>query len=407
MGRTINVLDHGVDGGGKVDNTKAIRSIVKDVLATGDTLLFPGRHHGTPQVYLTGPVAFTKHQTLERLTVEIEEHATLLAHHDKWGSDDTPFVSVDGFEHFELCGDGVIDCHGNTWWQHADTGSSDDSNPGPTSILAISACHGVVKHVKLRRPAHISVQVDGITSPLDGHTWSFTIENVKIEGGWVDTHNVPPRLAGVAVSDSEHVRVTGCRLLDMTDDNLVAKGNCRHLRFEDIDITGHHRAVGAGASLGTEVDGTHDVLFRDISVSTVNDAIHVKPLVNEQATARGVTWQHITVHDVNTAITIEGVDKGTGPASGPIVLDDIAFSDVTGTVAGNGTAYDVVFKTTGVTVTGTFRLEDIDLENGHDPWNGYTKYDNEDADCDLDFDYAGHIRPGRIDTTSAPSDGEA
>ena len=298
-GATFNVRNFGATGEGKAFDTVAIQKALDACQTSGGIVEFPSG------IYLCQPLTL-RNQT----TVQLDPGATLQAGTNQmdfmktpgdWlkarGSDFIPLLSGQDLTNVTLTGGGVIDGAGQVWWGEAE--KARQIRPGYTlprpNLVVLERCENV-------RVENITLQ----NSPKF-HLVPMNCEDVVISNV---TILAPEHAANTDAIDpsGRRILITRCKL-DVGDDNVAIKAGRktpgRDFESEDIAVTDCVFLHGHGMSIGSETaGGVRNVTVKNCTFNDTENGLRIKSDSRRGGLVENITYDNITMSNVNPAITL-------------------------------------------------------------------------------------------------------
>ncbi len=298
---TFNVRDFGAKGDGITFDTEAIQKSLNACAGTGGSVLLPAG------IYLSKPL-----EVRTKSTVVLEKGAILKASpcQSDWmkkpgdwlkvssNADFIPFIRGANLQDVTLTGEGVIDGGGEVWWGEAE--KARQIKPGYTlprpNLIVLKGCRNLkLENITLRNSPKFHL----VPTDCDG----VKISNVTILA--------PERAANTDAIDPSNCRnvlITRC-LIDVGDDNIAIKAGHavegRNFACEEITVTDCRFLHGHGLSIGSEtLGGVHNVRVRNCSFENTENGIRIKSNPGKGGLVEDVTYDGITMKNVNPAITM-------------------------------------------------------------------------------------------------------
>jgi polygalacturonase len=304
----FDVRQSGATGDGKTLDTAAIQMAL-DACGTagGGTVKFPA---GT---YLSQPL--TVHS---KTTIQLAAGAILLASTNqsyfmktpgdwlkaKGSGEFIPFIGGKDLTDVTFTGSGVIDGNGAVWWVEAEKARK--KKPGYTlprpNLIALDRAQRLrLENITLQNSPKFHL----ITADCD----DVVISNV--------TFLAPESAANTDAMDPSGHRylITKCRV-DVGDDNIAIKAgkknSGREFQSEDFTITDCTFLHGHGLSIGSETSGgVRNVTVKNCTFENTENGIRIKSDIRRGGIVENIVCDHITMKNVNPAITLTMVYQGT------------------------------------------------------------------------------------------------
>jgi polygalacturonase len=304
---TFNVRELGATGDGKTFDTAAIQKALDACQEAGGMVEFPA---GT---YLSQPL-----KIYSKTVFQLDAGATLFASTNqmdfmktpgdwlkaKSGGDFVPFIGGKDLTDVTFTGAGVIDGNGAVWWGEAEKARQKKSGytlPRPNLI--------VIERSKNLRMENLTLQNSPKFHFVPTDCEDVVITNVMILA--------PERAANTdAIDPSGHrYLITHCKI-DVGDDNIAIKAGKKGadgtFQSEDFNITDCTFLHGHGMSIGSEtVGGVRNITMRNCTFENTENGIRIKSDTRRGGIVENISCDHITMKNVNPAITFTTVYQGT------------------------------------------------------------------------------------------------
>ncbi|KAI3737924.1 hypothetical protein L2E82_27940 [Cichorium intybus] len=291
-GSAYNVMNYGAKGDGKTDDTKAFQEAWQQLcndVGPKSRLTIP-----LTKTFLVGPINFQG--PCKSPSIHLRILGTIVApdNPSSWNNCETGawlfFANVNGLI---IDGDGTIDGRGNAWWTKSLTDIAKEFKCAiPPSALHFENCNGLrLRHLKHRDSPrnHIS---------LSRCSYS-TISNLDIAAPANS-----PNTDGIDVSLSTQIQILDSVI--KTGDDCIALIN----GSSQINITGINCGPGHGISIGSlgingEYATAEGIYVRNCNFSGTQNGARIKTWQGGSGYARDITFEQITLHNVNNPILID------------------------------------------------------------------------------------------------------
>ena len=289
---------YNAQGNGKTNTTDAIQRAIDD--PNCGKIVIP-----SPGTFLIAALRLTR----SNIEFHIQQGATLKISNerDKWPGT-ANIIQATNVSHVAITGGGTIDGQGLVWWQHRE-----DFRPhmvqftqvkngilldtlylnAPNHVLELFCDNCELAHIKVFNPPSTGKACE------HDNTCSHNTDAVDIHGTPFYVHNVN--------------FTTG-------DDNIASHAN--HTLVEDSFFgTGH------GASIGS-LCGSYltNITFRNITFHGTTCGARIKSHPKCSGHVWDVTYENLTMYNVNQAIDLTQFYDGTGPST--YLFERIVFKDV-------------------------------------------------------------------------------
>jgi len=209
-----------------------------------------------------------------------------------------PFISGHDIRDVSFTGGGVIDGSGEVWWGEAEKARR--IKPGYTlprpNLIVIERC----KNLKFD---NITLQ----NSPKF-HLVPSNCEEVMISNVTILAPEHAANTDAIDPSNCRNVTITRCRI-DVGDDNVAIKagGNVegRDFASENINVNDCTFLHGHGMSIGSETSGgVRNVRVSNCTFENTENGIRIKSQKGRGGIVENITYDGITMKNVNPAITL-------------------------------------------------------------------------------------------------------
>ena len=344
-GPVYEVRDFGARGDGANDDTAAIQTALD---ASGQT---NGTVHFSLGTYLSKPLTIRTKTTLNLDQGAILQASPVQSDYLKGGGDwlkarssgaFTPFIGGNDLEDVVIEGPGIIDGHGEVWWDEAEKARRKVSGytlPRPNLIGLTRVTNLVVRDITLRNSPKF-------------HLVPTECEGVVISNTTILAPEHAANTDAIDPSACKNVLITHC-VIDVGDDNVAIKAGRkiagREFASEDIvvrDCTFRH---GHGMSIGSETGGgVRNVLVTHCTFENTENGLRIKSQQGKGGLVENIRYEHITMTNVDPAITLTSYYQNSSakdvpgsqppvdapappPGKGTPVYRDIYVTDVTAT----------------------------------------------------------------------------
>jgi len=344
-GPVYEVRDFGARGDGTNDDTAAIQTALD---ASGQT---NGTVHFSLGTYLSKPLTIRTKTTLNLDQGAILQASPVQSDYLKGGGDwlkarssgaFTPFIGGNDLEDVVIEGPGIIDGHGEVWWDEAEKARRKVSGytlPRPNLIGLTRVTNLVVRDITLRNSPKF-------------HLVPTECEGVVISNTTILAPEHAANTDAIDPSACKNVLITHC-VIDVGDDNVAIKAGRkiagREFASEDIvvrDCTFRH---GHGLSIGSETGGgVRNVLVTHCTFENTENGLRIKSQQGKGGLVENIRYEHITMTNVDPAITLTSYYQNNSakdvpgsqppvdapappPGKGTPVYRDIYVTDVTAT----------------------------------------------------------------------------
>jgi polygalacturonase len=296
---TFNVRDFGAVGDGKALDTKAIQRVFDACADTDGTVEFP------PGTYLSQPLKIRT-----RTTFQLDAGATLLAVTNqqdfmkipgdwlKVKGGFIPFISGSDLTGVTITGGGVIDGNGSVWWGEAE--KARQIKPGYTLPRP--------NLVELVRSRNVRVENITLQNSPKFHLVPTDCDDVVISNVTILAPEHAANTDAIDPGNCRNVLITRCRI-DVGDDNVAIKAGRkvpgREFACENITVTDCTFLHGHGMSIGSETaGGVHHVVVRNCTFENTENGLRIKSQRGKGGVVSDITYDHITMNNVDPAITL-------------------------------------------------------------------------------------------------------
>lgn len=304
-GATFNVRDLGAAGDGQTFDTVAIQKALDACRESGGTVEFPAGK------YLSRPLTLHAKTTLQLGAGAVLQASTNQADFMKtpgdWlkaGGGFTSFITGKDLTDVTFTGGGVIDGGGAVWWGEAE--KARQLKPGYTlprpNLISLDRCRNVrLENITLQNSPKFHL----VPSDCD----DVVVSNVTILA--------PEHAANTDAIDpsGRRILITKCTL-DVGDDNVAIKAGKRvpgrDFESENITVTDCTFLHGHGLSIGSETaGGVRNVSVRNCTFANTENGLRIKSDVRRGGLVENVSYENITMSNVNPAITLTCIYQGS------------------------------------------------------------------------------------------------
>ncbi|CAI9267757.1 unnamed protein product [Lactuca saligna] len=321
-GGAYNVMNYGAKGDGMTDDTKAFEEAWQELcndVGPKSRLIIP-----SAQTFLVGPISFQgpcKSPNIHFLIL-----GTIIAPENpsSWGSCETgAWLLFSDVNNLIIDGGGTIDGRGNAWWIKSLSDITEESTCSiPPTALHFEKCYGL----RLRQLKHLD-------SPRN-HIGLSKCSNSTISNLDIIAPANSPNTDGIDVSLSTYIQIHDSVI--KTGDDCIALIN----GSSQINITGISCGPGHGISIGSlgingEYDTVEGIYVRNCNFSGTQNGARIKTWQGGSGYARDITFEQITLHNVNNPILVDQYYCPSGnncPTEGSAVkISDISYRLFQGT----------------------------------------------------------------------------
>jgi polygalacturonase len=323
-------MSHGAAGSGLVYDTAAVRAAVDECgSAGGGTVIF-----AAGKTFLTGAFNVSNNTELRvdgtLLGSPNASGYTLMDYLAWYGPDppqklfrdaaglptDTrewsPFIGSWYSSNISITGSGVIDGNGAAWWRCASnmTRAPCSGYPRPHGIRFVGGENFTISGVTIQNSPMWQVHLSWLTN---AH-----VHDVRILAPATDGHNTD----GIDPDCAQNVLIE--RVFISTGDDCIAIKSGRNWygrtfgrAAKNITVRDSVFGTGHGLSVGSEMSGgVADVLFYNLTANGTTAGPRLKSERGRGGLVSNVTWQAITLVNVNEAVQItDNYDPGIAPTN--------------------------------------------------------------------------------------------
>jgi len=292
--KTFNVMDFGAVADGQTLNTAAFQKAIDTVgKAGGGKLIVP------PGTYILAPITL-----VSNLDLEVQKGAIIRFTND-WklfgtGGKYPNCIEATNVHDLAITGGGTIDGQGSFWWKAFLKKTLPDGTKlghRPFMIVIANGQRVLVKDVHLenspmfhlvpRNCNDVTIQNVTITAPSEGKT--------------------APNTDGIDPS-GKNILITGCTI-DTGDDCVAVKptidAKSGEPGVQNVFVTHCHFQHGHGMSVGGQTPGgLENMLVDDCTFDGTISGIRLKAAPGEGGLVEYLTYQNLTMHDVQNPIYI-------------------------------------------------------------------------------------------------------
>jgi polygalacturonase len=343
----FSVKSYGAQGNGKTDDTKAIQGALDAAAAAGGgTVDFPPGH------YMTTAFSFSSSNTV--INLPKGSTVTFDSDHSKYDKNGGALIEAYKLSNIGIIGGGTFDGQGASWWK------AKDKVVRPHFFDAKHADHLLMKDCMfLNSPAHVLELYSDFTE-LSHVQVKSPLESANTDA--VDVHGTP-------------FYIHDCHF-DTGDDNIAVHAS--HLLVENC-----HFGHGHGTSIGScgSDDFIENVTFRNCDYTETTQAARIKTITGAKKTIiRDVTWDGLTLHNVQHSIIINMFYRGEKNTTTDVQISDITIKNVkaygTKTDQGKTVSPGKIHCQESSPCTGIHlqNIQHIDSSEPWDCWNAFGDY---------------------------------
>ncbi|KAM3425002.1 hypothetical protein BST61_g6972 [Cercospora zeina] len=220
----------------------------------------------------------------------------------------------------------VIDGNGAKWW---DGKGSNGGKAKPKFFAAHNMADSTISGLNIK---NYPVQCFSIDQCQNMNVKGLTIDNSA--AGSLG-HNTD----AFDVGDSSGVHISGCNVKNQDDCLAITSGS--DISFTDGTCSGGH-GLSIGSVGGRDNNDVSNVVIANNVISDSVNGIRIKTVSGATGSVKNVTYSGITLQNIaKYGIVIEQDYKNGSPTGTPtkgVPITDITVQNVTGSVAGKGTA---------------------------------------------------------------------
>lgn len=320
----FNVMHFGAVAYGKTDSTAAIQKTIDTCAASGGgRVLVPAGKYLTNAVFLKSNVH-----------VEIEAGAHMLFTDDfdsvptiegRWeGIDRKVWASMftgHNLENVSITGRGVIDGHGQKWWDAFRAVAKMRKEMGLTEREQENPAGAPLKHTGRPRMINLydckHVLISGITVQ-NSPSWNIhpvRCEDVVIDGVSIWAPEDSPNTDGIDPDSCKNVRISNCTM-SVGDDCIIIKSGYRYredgVSCENIAITNCTFYKGhCGVGIGSETSGgVKNVVASNCICDGTQHGLRFKTARGRGRSVENVRASNFVMRDVGVSMIITGFYTG-------------------------------------------------------------------------------------------------
>ncbi|KAF6828215.1 endopolygalacturonase [Colletotrichum musicola] len=262
---------------------------------------------------------------------------------------DGPLIAVGGKKVSVIGASGhSISCEGERWWD----GKGGNGGKKKPKFFKVKINDGSISGLKVKNtPAH-GFSISGV-SGLKVLNVEFNNKDGDTKGG----HNTD----AFDVGNSNDVTISGAKVYNQDDCLAINSGT--KITFENGYCYGSH-GLSIGSVGGRSSNEVKDIIIRDSTIEKADNGIRIKTIANKTGSVKGITFENITLKNINKKgiVIQQDYENGspTGKPTGGIPITDVTVKNVKGTVAAKGTNVYILcakgacsnWKWSGVSVTG-------------------------------------------------------
>ncbi|KAL5559335.1 hypothetical protein UlMin_035546 [Ulmus minor] len=321
---SFNVLDFGVIGDGKTDDSNAFVKAWRSACGAAGgapTLTIPAR-----KSYLLKSIRFTGPCRSNSIRVQFEGSIVAPNSRSQWtGCESAKWMQFVNVKGLVITGTGQIDGRGYIWWRKKPNQfNHTEHNNGRTSTCKAPNALHFNKCDNLR--------LEGFTS-RNSPNKHISIQNsngVSISNLRIDAPGNSPNTDGIDISSSSQVNIKDS-FIRTGDDCIAIKGGSSYINITHVTCgPGHGISIGS-LGFGSGSQNVEEVHVRncDLTGSTNGARIKTWPRGNP-GYARAITFEHIRVSSCKYPIII---DQGYHEllTGAKVKVSDVTFRDFRGT----------------------------------------------------------------------------
>ncbi|OHF04011.1 endopolygalacturonase [Colletotrichum orchidophilum] len=241
-----------------------------------------------------------------------------------------------------------ISCQGERWWD----GKGGNGGKKKPKFFKVKINDGSISGLNIKNtPAH-GFSINGV-SGLKISNILFDNKDGDSKGG----HNTD----AFDVGQASDVTISGAKVYNQDDCLAINSGT--NIVFENGYCYGSH-GLSIG-SVGGRADNTvQNVVIRDSTIEKADNGVRIKTIANKTGKVSGVTFENITLKNINkNGIVIQQDYENGSPTGKPtagVPITGVTVTNVKGTVASKGNNVYVLcakgacsnWKWSGVSITG-------------------------------------------------------
>ncbi|OLN96816.1 Polygalacturonase [Colletotrichum chlorophyti] len=262
---------------------------------------------------------------------------------------DGPLISIGGNKVTVTGASGhSISCQGERWWD----GKGGNGGRKKPKFFKVKINNGAINSLNVKNtPAH-GFSINGVSN-LQVNNVLFDNKDGDSKGG----HNTD----AFDVGESSNVLISGAKVYNQDDCLAINSGS--KITFEKGYCYGSH-GLSIGSVGGRKSNTVSNVVIRDSTIEKADNGIRIKTIANKTGKVSGITFENITLKNINKKgiVIQQDYENGspTGKPTGGIPITDVTVKNVKGTVAAKGTNVYILcakgacsnWKWSGVSVTG-------------------------------------------------------
>lgn len=276
---------YGATPDGVTDDTAAIQKAL-DACADGGRVSLAGGK------YLTGPVKVADKETVELVKGSALLATTKVSAYPASGSHLAPLIDVSNANGVTLTGGGTIDGQGSPWWDtiKAEKTAGKDLSPRPGLISITNAKNVTIDTLTMKDAPNSHISMHNVT-------------DAAVTGVTISSPSDSPNTDGIDVWSSTNVTISRSSISD-GDDN-VALDSSAGAPTSGITVVENRIGAGHGLSIGSyTAGGISNVRFGDNSLVGTSTGMRIKTARGRGGEISGVTYDHLAMTNVSTAIAI-------------------------------------------------------------------------------------------------------
>ncbi|KAF9871799.1 endopolygalacturonase [Colletotrichum karsti] len=260
-----------------------------------------------------------------------------------------PLIAVGGKKVTVVGASGsLINGEGERWWD----GKGGNGGKKKPKFFKVKINDGSITDLKVKNtPAH-GFSINGVTG-LKVTNVEFNNKDGDSKGG----HNTD----AFDVGQSTDVTISGAKVYNQDDCLAINSGT--KITFENGYCYGSH-GLSIGSVGGRSDNTVQDIIIRDSTIEKADNGIRIKTIANKTGKVKGVTFENITLKNINKKgiVIQQDYENGspTGKPTAGVPITDVTVKNVKGTVASKGTNVYILcakgacsnWKWSGVSVTG-------------------------------------------------------
>ncbi|KAK9229362.1 hypothetical protein WN944_022324 [Citrus x changshan-huyou] len=312
-----NVMNFGAVGNGVTDDSQAFIKAWNAVC--GDTSNNPTLQVPQGKTFLLQPTSFQGPCKSSNLQVQIEGNLIAPEGPSSWKGKDRRswlyFANVNGFT---VNGNGEIDGQGSQWWNLCSDYSEDCTKP--TALVFEKCTSFQVSGLK-----HINSQKNHIS--LD-NCQDATLSNLHISAP-----ESSPNTDGIDISASQNIHILNSNIATGDDCVAINTGSSQ------INVTGLTCGPGHGISIGSlgkqgEAAAVEEVHVKNCTLNATQNGLRIKTWQGGSGYARKITFNDITLTDVDNPIIIDQFycpHEQCSNETNAVKISDVSYTGIHGT----------------------------------------------------------------------------